>query len=305
MGKFQGLKLISGLLLFSCQFALCQESKPGIDGMAPSRWITIRNTQAPGRSYKTVNTQEKVYTHEDLLFKAWIPVVHKSKFSMVIGPQYRTEQLEFEDEGENALKGMSNWNLRYAGAEMRSMLKVDTSSWLIFGGNVNKSGNFNDHGFGNFPLNYSFSAVYLIKKSNNKEYGFGVLASKNYTGFVPLPIFMYHYNFSNKTGVEINLPYRASWRYNATAKDVIYLKAEAQNRNYLIRLNDSECSFRRTDVDLGVAYNRQFTKMIGVELFAGYRKNISNRLPTDVEVVKRSGMAFSLEFYLRPPTFKK
>lgn len=304
MGKFQGFKLVSGLLLFSCQFAFCQD-KPGIDGMAPSRWITIRNTQAPGRSYKTVDTQEKVYTHEELFFKAWIPVVHKSKFSLVVGPQYRTEQLEFEDKGENALRGMSNWSLRYAGAEVRSMLKVDTSSWLIFGGNVNKSGNFNDNGFGHFPLNYSLSAIYMIKKSNNKEFGFGLLASKNYTGAVALPIFMYHYNFSNKTGIEINLPYKAAWRYNASSKDVLYLKAEAQNRNYLIRLNDTECSFRRTDVDLGIAYNRQFTKMIGVELFGGYRKNVSNRLPTDVEVVKRSGMAFSLELYVRPPSFKK
>ena len=305
MGKFQGLKLISGLLLFSCQHCFCQESKPGIDGMAPSRWITIRNTQAPGRSYRTVNTQDQLYTHEDLFFKAWIPVVHKSKFSMVMGPQYRTEQLEFKGDGENSIQGLSDWNMRYVGAELRSMMKVDTSSWLIFGGNINKSGNFKNNGFGNFPLNYTFSAIYLIKKSNNKEFGFGLMASKNYTGIIALPIFMYHYNFSKKTGIEISLPYRASWRYNASSKDVFYVKAEAQNRNYLIRLNDAQCSFRRTDVDLGIAYNRQITKMVGVELFGGYRKNISNSLPTDVVAGKRSGLAFSLELYVRPPSFKK
>src|SRR6478736_4831551 len=152
MGKFQVLKLLSGLLVFSCQHCFCQESKPGIDGMAPSKWITIRHTQAPGRSYKTINTQEKIYTHEDLFFKAWIPVVHKSRFSMAIGPQYRTEQLEFKGEGENAIHGLSNWNLRYVGAELRSMVKVDSSSWMIFGGNINKSGNFHDNAFNGFPF---------------------------------------------------------------------------------------------------------------------------------------------------------
>ena len=304
MGKFQGLKLISGLLLFSCQHCFCQESKPGIEGMAPSRWITLRYTQAPGRSYKTLNTQKTIYTHEDLFFKAWIPVIHKPKYSIVIGPQYRTEQLESEGNGENAIRGLSNWNLRYVGAELRSMVKLDSSSWLIFGGNINKSGNFHDNGFNQFPYNYTLSATYLNKKSDNKEYGFGLIANQGYANFLVLPIFIYHYNYSRKAGLEISLPYRAAWRYNASSKDIFYVKAEGQNRNYLIRLNDTQCSFRRIDVDLGVAYNRQITKLIGVEVFGGYRKNISNRLPTDVQVVKASGMAFSFELYIRPPVKK-
>src|SRR6478736_1303203 len=304
MGKFQGLKLLSGLLVFSCQHCFCQESKPGIDGMAPSKWITMKYTQAPGRSYKTLNTQEKIYTHEDFFFKAWIPVVHKSKYSLVIGPQYRTEQLEFEDQGENAIHSLANWNLRYAGVELRSIVKVDSNAWMMFGGNLNKSGNFGNNAFSQFPFNYTISAAYIKKKSNDKEYGFGVIANQGYANFLALPIFIYHYNYSKKAGIEISLPYRASWRYNASPKDIFYVKAEGQNRNYLIRLNDNECSFRRIDVDLGIAYNRQITKLIGVEVFGGYRKNISNRLPTDVQVVKPSGMAFSFELYVRPPIKK-
>jgi hypothetical protein len=301
MAKFQGLKLISGLLLFSCQYALCQEAKPGIDGMAPSRWITIRNTQAPGRSYRTTNSSKQLYTQEDYFFKAWIPVVHKSKFSMAIAPQYRTEQLEMQSEGENKINHLSNWNLRYAGAELRSLIKVDSSAWLMLGANINKSGNFSNYGFDSFPINYTISAAYIKKISNNKEYGFGVIANKAYTGFTVLPILIYHYNFSKKFGVEISLPYKAAWRYNATSNDVFYVKAEALNRNYLVRQDNQQCFFRRTDVDLGIAYNRKITKLIGVELFGGYRQNISNKLPTDVIAVKRSGMAFSFELYIRPP----
>jgi hypothetical protein len=304
MGKFQGLKLLSGLLLFSCPYAFCQDAKPGIDGMAPPRWITFRHTQAPGRSYKTISTQEKIYTQEDFFFKAWIPVIHKSKYSFAISPQFRTEQLELKDGSENAIHSLSNWSLRYAGIEARSIFKVDSSSWLVFGANVNKSGNFHDNPLNSYPLNYTLSAAFLNKKSNNKEFGFGLIANKNYTNFIVLPILIYHYNYSSKAGVEISLPYRIAWRYNASSKDIFYLKAEAQNRNYFIRLNDTQCSFRRTDVDLGMAYNRQITKMIGVELFGGYRKNISNKLPTDVVAGRRSGFAFSFELYIRPPKLK-
>ncbi len=269
--------------------------------MAPSKWITIRNTQAPGRSYRTVSTQDKIYTQEDVYFKTWLPIIHRPKFTMALGPQYRTEQLEFQSDGENKIHMLSNWNLRYAGADLRAMVSLDSSSWLIFNANANKSGNFGDYSFKSFPLNYTLSAAWLRKKSNNEEFGAGLILNKSFTGLTVLPILIYHYNFSRKTGIELSLPYKVAWRYNMTSSDIFYVKAEAANRNYLIRMEDSECSFRRIDVDMGVAYNKAFSRLIGIEAFAGYRQNISNRLPTDVIAAKKSGMAYSLELYIRNP----
>lgn len=269
--------------------------------MAPSKWITIRHTQAPGRTYRTVNSQEKLYTQEDFYFKTWIPVIHHPKFSAAIGPQYRTEQLEFEDSGENSIHMLSHWNLRYVGADVRSILAVDSSSWLIFNANVNKSGNFGDYKFNSFPLNYTFSAAFLKKKSNNKEFGAGLIVNKSFTGLTVLPIFVFHYNYSKKAGIEVSLPYKVAWRYNASKSDLFYVKAEALNRNYLIRQPGIACSFGRTDMDMGIAYNKSFTKLIGMEAFVAYRQNISNRVPNDVLATKKSGMAFTLELYIRSP----
>lgn len=291
-------------LLLQAGESFSQLNKPGIDGMAPSKWITFRHTQAPARSYRTVNSQEKVYTQEDFYFKTWIPVVHNSKFSIAIGPQYRTEQLEFESDGENSIHMLSHWNLRYAGVDLRSLISVDSSSWLIFNVNANKSGNFGDYRFNSFPLNYTFSAAFLKKKSNNKEIGAGLIVNTSFTGITVLPIFVFHYNYSKKAGIEISIPYKIAWRHNLSKSDIFYVKAEALNRNYFIRQENVNCSFRRTDIDMGVAYNKSFSKMIGIEAFVGYRQNISNRLPTDVIAVKKSGMAFSLELYIRSPLKK-
>lgn len=277
------------------------KSKPGIDGMAPSKWITLRATQAPRRNYRTVNSEEKVYTHEDIYLKMWLPLVHRPKFTWVAGPQYRTEQLEFKSDGENSIHMLSNWNLRYAGIDLRSMITLKESTWLIFNVNANKSGNFGDYRFSSFPLNYTLSGVFLNKKSNNKEVGAGLLVNRNYTGITVLPIFIYHYNFSKKTGVELNLPYKMAYRYTVTSTDILFAKAEAVNRNYYVRVDEEACSFRRIDVDLGVAYNKQFSKLIGAEAFIGYRQNLSNRLPPDVIAGNKSGLAFSLELYIRPP----
>jgi hypothetical protein len=293
------LGFIACFLLLS-GYCHCQ-NKPGIEGMVPSKWITLRNTQAPGRSYRTLTSQNKVYTQEDVFFKMWLPVVHTQKFSLALGPQYRTEQLELQSDGENAIHMLSNWNLRYASVDMKGMVSLDSTSWLVFGGNVNKSGNFNNYSFKSFPFNYTASAAWLRKTSANKEYGAGLIVNKSFTGITILPILIYHYNFSKKTGVELSIPYKMAFRYNLTSSDIISAKAEAANRNYMIRLDDSQCSFRRIDVDMGIAYNKSFGKLIGIEAFAGYRQNISNRLPPEVVAVKKSGMAFSLELYIRPP----
>lgn len=289
------------LLLNTPSVGQTTPSKPGIDGMAPSKWITVRATQAPRRSYRTVDSEKKIYTHEDIYVKMWLPIVHKPSFALVVGPQYRTEQLEFKSDGENSIHMLSNWNLRYAGIDLRSMITLKESSWLIFNVNANKSGNFSDYRFSSFPLNYTVSGVMLNKKSNNKEIGAGLLVNKSYTGITVLPIFIYHYNFSKKTGVELNLPYKMAYRYNVTSRDILFAKAEAVNRNYYIRQGDEACSFRRIDVDLGVAYNKQFSKLIGAEAFIGYRQNVSNRLPPDIIASNKSGLAFSLELYIRPP----
>ena len=57
--------------------------------MSPSKWITIRNTQAPGKLYRVDGSPTKTYTQEDVYFKMWIPVVNLSKFTLLLGPQYK------------------------------------------------------------------------------------------------------------------------------------------------------------------------------------------------------------------------
>ena len=269
--------------------------------MAPAKWINIRHTQAPGQSYRSIVSQDKVCTQEDIYFKAWLPIVHRNKFSLVIGPQYRTEQLEFKSNSENPAHMLSHWNLRYVGADIRSMIALDSSLWLMLNVNANKSGNFGDYRIKNFPLNLTFSGAFVKKKSNNQEFGAGLLVNKSFTGITVLPILIYHYNFSKKTGIEINFPYKTAWRYNASSSDILYLKAEALNRTYFVQGQEAQCSFRTINVDMGIAYNKSFNKLIGAEAFVGYRQNISNQLPVNVTAVKKSGMAFSLEIYIRPP----
>jgi len=268
--------------------------------MAPSKWITIQNTQAPGRIYKSFNTPEKRYKQEDIFFKAWIPVIYKDNYAIMLGPQYRTEQLEFRDTGENPLESLNHWNLRSFGMDIRSYVKVDSAAFLVMNFNMNQSGNLYDN-HENVPINFTFSSVFLRKKSLNKEVGFGFMANRSFGRVTAFPVIVFNYNFSQKSGIEISLPRKIAWRHNLSPTDILYLKAEVISRAYWINGTNADYAFRRTELDMGITYNKQITKFFGAEVFGGYRTNINTRLPGECTGVKTSGLVFSFEVYFRSP----
>ncbi|HEY5917880.1 MAG TPA: DUF6268 family outer membrane beta-barrel protein [Chryseolinea sp.] len=292
--------VLSTVLISYCSVAICQRVKPGLPGMAPSKWITIQNTQAPGRIYRSFNTPEKRYKQEDIFIKAWIPVIYKDNFALMLGPQYRTEQLEFRDTGENPLESLNHWNLRSFGLDIRSLVKVDSAAFLMMNFNMNQSGSLYDN-HEHAPINFTISSVYLRKKSFNKEVGFGFMANRSFGRVTAFPVIVFNYNFSQKSGIEISLPRKIAWRHNLSPTDIVYVKAEVMSRAYWINGTNADYAFRRTELDMGVTYNKQITKFFGAEVFGGYRTNINTRLPGECTGVKTSGIVFSFEVYFRSP----
>ena len=296
------------LLSFLCCSALfmkpcrCQDFKPGLSGMGPSKWITIKHTHAPGKYYRAENGPQKKYTQEDLYIRAWIPVLHKPNYAVVVGPHYRTEQLEFKHTGDNPMNRMGNWQLRSMGIDMKSFFKLNSNSYLVVASNITKSGNLTSVPLRHVPVNYSFTSVYMKKRSDRNEIGLGLLVSRA-RNLTVLPVFVLNYNFpSEKSGIEIALPKKISWRYNLSPSDIFYIKSEAVTKSYYTYGTDRQPSlFRLIDLDTGVSYNKQVNKFIGVEVFGGYRTNISNRVPSGIVPVRTSGLAASIEIYILPP----
>jgi hypothetical protein len=279
-----------------------QSSKPGLDGMAPSKWTTIKYTQSGGMIISTGSQRLKT-NFEDIYFKTWIPIVNKKSFTLLAGPQYRSEQVEAEDieVKEDNLRHMCNWNLRFWGVDLRSIIQRGDNSWLALSVNVNQSGTLHDQS-SYMPFGYTGSAVAIKRKSDNKEIGYGGMINWSGGRLTVLPVFIFNYNFSSKSGVEIGVPQKVSWRYNVSSTDRLYLKSEATSRSYFVAGGDiAPYNFRRTDLSVGISYNKQITRLIGVDVFGGYRKNIAHLLPENITLVKPSGYTFSFEVYLRPP----
>jgi hypothetical protein len=284
---------------------VCRAQKPGLPGMAPSKWLTFRTTHAPGKVYRFPNGATKTFTNEEIYARAWLPLVHKKNIAVILGPNYRAEQLEFKSRGENPVSNLEGWNLKTFGLDLNSFIRLDTTSWIVLTSHINKSGNFALLSAKQVPLNYTFSASYLKRKSPNKEIGAGVIFNKSYK-LTFLPVFIFNYNFSEKEGVEIMLPKKVAWRHNLSPTDILYFKAESVTRTYYLSQSSAGTPdvCRRIDVDMGISYNRKLGNFAGVEIFGGYRQNISNKMVHDAVPVRTSGLAATVEFYVQPPRFK-
>ncbi|HTF18729.1 MAG TPA: DUF6268 family outer membrane beta-barrel protein [Chryseolinea sp.] len=279
-----------------------QQFKPGLPGMAPTKWISYRNVHAPGRVYQGVSGNSSRYTLEECYVKAYIPVAIKSRFALAVAPYYRSENFEIKGTGAYAGEQLSTWNLRSVGLDIKSLICLDSAFWMINTANISKSGNVTGTSLANVPLTYTISSVFMKRRSPDTEMGIGIMVNKS-NNFLVLPVFVYNHNFSTRTGVEITLPHKVAWRYNLSSSDIFYIKSEANTRSYFLPqlTSDDHDVFRRIDVDMGIAYNRSFTSFMGAELFAGYRKNLSTRLPGTVIAVQNSGCFVTFDLYLKVP----
>jgi hypothetical protein len=285
--------------------APCQSLKPGLPGMAPSKWLTFRATHAPGKVYQFPNAQSKKFTNEEFFVRAWLPVVKSNRVTVLLGPNYRTEQFELKTAGENPISAMQGWNLRTFGLDLTSLVRMDSTSWLVTTGHVNKSGNLAEIPLKDIPVNFTVSASFVKRRSENKEIGAGLMVNQSFRTTI-LPVLIFNYNYAENGGFEIMLPKRVAWRNNLSPNDILYVKAESVTRTYYINPlgTDRHDVCRRVDVDLGLTYNRKIGNFLGIELSAGYRKNLSSRLVSGAVPIRTSGLAMTFDVYVQPPRFK-
>jgi hypothetical protein len=285
------------VLLLSALHCRCQ-SGTKLSGMTPMKWITVKMTSSPGRNFSH-GEQKLPVNYEDVYAKMWIPVLNKEKFKFLIGPSYRTEQLEFREGQEtSALGGLSHWNLRSAGLDTRFAYRLNNQRQLAVCFNSAYSATVSETHLFNSPLNVSVSALYMHRLSDKKERGFGVMYSNSVTGLSVLPVLVWNETFNSRNGLEISLPYKIAWRHNFSTTDIVHIKAEGSSRSYFIN-KENDTQFRRRDLDLGIAYTRILNKWMGFELFSGYRYNLSTELPAAMSV-NRSGIAMSVELFVLP-----
>ncbi len=269
------------ILLLVASDGFCQSFGPGLAGRVPSKWITIRGIAAPGMQFKTADTEAKKFTYQEVYARIWLPVIIHSKFSLLIGPHIRAEQYSIHSSGNNPINQFSNFKLRGFGADLKSIVNLGSNSWLFVGANINRSGNLQSLPKSELPYNINVTGVYIKQVSEKKEWGVGLLVSSR-SNLAILPVLAYNYNLS--------------------PKDILKVSAEAYARAfYSYDINMKPDVYRRIDLDMGFRYNRKLNSLVGVEVFAGYRKNLRNTPPEGIIPVTSSNVVGHATLYIMSP----
>jgi hypothetical protein len=289
------------LLMLFAKHGHCQTDR--IPGQIPQKWITIKHSVSPNRVLQ-YNGQSYSADFEDIYAKIWLPVVMHEKFKIAAGASYRTEQIEIEDLTNSEVNAISHWNLRAAGLDIRTISQLSEKHSLVVGANFSYSAAIRSVPLGSAPLNYTLSAVFMNRRSANKEVGFGLLHSGNMGSLPFLPIIVWNETFNKRNGIEMSLPYKLAWRHNLSERSILHFKAEAVRRSYFVdQTSHEQC--RRLDVDLGISFTRLFNKWLGVEVFSGFRQNLSSEIPNNISLKTSSGIAVSTEIFILPDAIIK
>jgi hypothetical protein len=288
--------IFGGILLFFTN-AECQTIQR-INGLTPMKWITIKHSISPNRVLQ-YNGQNYSADFEDIHAKIWIPLILARQVKVAAGAFYRTEQIETKGWPGSEFSRMNHWNLRSAGIELKAVAQLSDRNSLIIGTNLSHSATIQSLPLRSSPVNFALSGIFMQRKSDNKEIGFGLLYSNNMNNLPCLPIIVWNETFNKRNGIEVSLPYKLAWRHNLSDRSILHFKTEGISRSYFIdQPNTHQC--RRIDVDLGVAYTRLINKWMGFEFFGGCRENISSDLPDNISLKTRPSLAISTELFLIP-----
>ncbi|MEQ8238668.1 MAG: DUF6268 family outer membrane beta-barrel protein, partial [Cyclobacteriaceae bacterium] len=133
------------------------------------------------------------------------------------------------------------------------------------------------------------AAIYGFKPSDNLMWGVGV--SHTYLGGARnlLPVVYYYQTFDNpKWGMEALFPARVQARYRWNSRSLLMMGYQVEGATYrlsnidqydfnntspLNSFQDKEIELRRSEIRLGLSYNRGLNDFIWIGMQAGYRIN--------------------------------
>ena len=127
----------------------------------------------------------------------------------------------------------------------------------------------------------SFSALYGIKASSTKSFGFGFSVGYNFGTPSIYPLIAYNKTFNNKWGLESLLPSHIKLRRNFDDKNILYVGTELHGNSFNLFFNDSTLNnisnkvyLQQSEIRFFGTYEKELYDFLWLGLSAGVRENI-------------------------------
>lgn len=278
-----------------------------IVGLSPQRFVTLGyEQQMPYNArFSTINRdgypfdqsrdeaidgslleEARVLYTGGLRLNANIPVISTNKVIWQMGANYM--QSYYSIEGDNHEPGglaeqLDGRSLHTAGIFSTLYKPLNATTFMLFQGQIDMSGDYNFSNLGDQFFRYSAAAVFGKRPSDNLQWGVGM--SRTYRVGAPnyIPVVMYNYTAkSRKWGIEALLPARAHYRYNFSPTKLLLAGFELEGGSYRIaNLSNqvpgqtSSFEIRRGEIKTRVEYQRQLVGFFWWSVQAGVRLDYS------------------------------
>lgn len=220
-----------------------------------------------------------------------IPVLSRNNILINWGLNYVQMGYSFSNDNlVNPFHGtLRNHSLKWLNTNLTVFKPLNETRFLLLqaGGELN-----GDYSFNNMPsfgqLRLPAAAIYGFKPTDNLMWGIGI--SNTYLGGSRnlLPIIYYYQTFDNpRWGIEALFPARVQARYRWDSRSLLMMGYQVEGATYrLSNFNEydfnaatggasrfEDVELRRSEIRLGLSYNRGINDFIWIGLQAGYRIN--------------------------------
>ncbi|HAA13129.1 MAG TPA: hypothetical protein DCE41_16135 [Cytophagales bacterium] len=182
---------------------------------------------------------------------------------------------------------LANHDLKWFNTTFTVFKPLNEKRWILLQASAELNG---DYSFSNLPnfrnTRFPIALLYGFKPSDKLMWGFG--GSRTYLGGALnyLPIVYYYQTFANdKWGVEAVVPSRINVRYRVDSRNLVTLGYNIEGATYRLSNfnntpgaaelvgNINETELRRSEIRLGLNYQRGVNDFIYIGVQAGYRIN--------------------------------
>ncbi len=256
-------------------------ASPGIKNKSRSRGLDISYQILPRYSLRPEGLDPiGIIEHSTFSAKLRFPLLDVERLQVLGGFKYVLDEYELDKnirQLSDDLGDLQEKNFKKTQFDLTGVYAASDRHYI--GLNLKWGAHGDYEGFFDTDDRYEIlraTAVYGIKKTENKEVGLGLYYSKSFRNSIILPILIYNCNLGPKTGIEAALPASIMFRYNINSKSIMLLGPEFQSSSYsanFISDSDQQRSYNINDSQIVIkaALERQVVSWLWFDLEIGYR----------------------------------
>ncbi|MEM7572333.1 MAG: DUF6268 family outer membrane beta-barrel protein [Bacteroidota bacterium] len=277
--------------------------QPGVKNKTRGRGLELTFLGIPTSPFKAeegfpLTGPSSQFRFSSISFKLRFPIINRPGFKILGGIIYRPERYHFNSLGTDyreVFSRLDNLSLKSSGFEALILKPLNQENYLAFQLRAVYNGDYAglisiDDAYGV----YSATALYGIKKSDDKEWGIGLNMTSSFRAFSVVPFLLYNHTFSDHWGIETVLPALVSLRYNLNDRSIFLLGLRYNSRSYALEsLNDRRELYQlnHSEVRATLSLEQSLTPWVWLEASLGYQYNFS----TDFEAVFTTENTFQVE----------